>query len=413
MTLQSMVVGGRNASGGAAPTVGQVLSTQAARVDRYLSLAKAEHRVGEVVAGVVVATAVQQCIVSLADHDGEAIDQLTQSLSHTLDLVGTAVSRLVDGTINDRASASRAAAQIVTSLPVDRLVPQVSLIEPLMAIESNDALTVAVHGNFFDLAAMSRDASLKVNAKAVTLTSTDNSTTQIGFRIPMGLLQPRQGDAVAYTDATLAIPFRTGCLLGMFCKRGVATFAIVFITVPQSAGVLTFVSARQALGRQRQTVIGAEIAQESDRDDLEGVPHCWYADPGWKVDRNSVAKIVDWSQGEQGNGMDWWWTNNLSTDQAACWGLTTVHHGLGTSGKVHFRLRFEETRDVEVAVEGPPRTVSLEWGSVREFSIPQGAAWRATYDFEGRQTVITRPGSIGPYVRADMTETSVTFATVP
>ena len=92
--------------------------------------------------------------------------------------------------------------------------------------------------------------------------------------------------------------------------------------------------------------------------------HKWYPDPGWRVIPNTVKvkRPLDWSQGEEGVEKDWWFsTRNPSTVNEAVVCANTEHHGLGTSGKIHFRIMFTEERDVTKLVSST-RDVAIGWG---------------------------------------------------
>jgi hypothetical protein len=97
----------------------------------------------------------------------------------------------------------------------------------------------------------------------------------------------------------------------------------------------------------------------------------------------------------------------------AAWSIATVHHGIGTSGKVHFILHWTEYQDRQVHVPGQQQQV-LEWSSSRAFTVPAGGTWSAKYtDFRGKTYDIGSAAFTNPYITVSTSGSSVMITTIP
>jgi hypothetical protein len=75
--------------------------------------------------------------------------------------------------------------------------------------------------------------------------------------------------------------------------------------------------------------------QHSSHDDLAknyyGPPH-----PGWTIMNETIDFVVEWSQGNRGDQ----WSEHLISYNPVGYHVKTVHHRIGTSGKVNFHFTY-------------------------------------------------------------------------
>jgi len=76
--------------------------------------------------------------------------------------------------------------------------------------------------------------------------------------------------------------------------------------------------------------------QESSNDDLDG-NYYGPAHPGYTILTDTIQFVVEWSQGDEGDQ----WSKNLISYGPVGFHVHTVHHGIGTSGKVWFHFEYD------------------------------------------------------------------------
>src|SRR5262249_7504530 len=134
-------------------------------------------------------------------------------------------------------------------------------------------------------------------------------------------------------------------------------FRFSFVQLPTTPGnlelqITTMVSRRETQDRETQ-----RFQQDSSQDDKDET-HCENVEPGWLVDVNSVAYHLTREEGRKDH--DWYDNGPRSSSTAVCWSFKTLHHGLGTSGKLTVYLSYKRYRDVS-APEMSPQPVKLAW----------------------------------------------------
>lgn len=245
-----------------------------------------------------------------------------------------------------------------------------------------------VNGNFVDAAREGYKPSVTVSGHVF---GSDTVTTDtLSFSVDRSVLV-KDPAKVTVNHAAIDIPYQDTSFL-WFTSQKTAHFSVPVAVLPASPGSVTINVTTATPGVETQTFTSGEIDQESTNDDIkcggenaDQAVHSVTPDPGgWAVVPSSVHWQVDWSQGQEGVGNDWWLSSNCSSQTAACLCVSTEHHGLGTSGKVRFRIVYAAQRPITNTATAS-HTIALSWGSQSLYQMPVGATWNATYDeFDGQ-----------------------------
>jgi hypothetical protein len=294
-------------------------------------------------------------------------------------------------------------------LPLSNTFPQLGWFTPSYVAPSQANVTFQFNGNFFDGARKGYTPTLAIGPH--TFTPSANSTLQLGFMVPMNIITPKASDLTPI-QMTLSVPYRKAEVLGIIHSRQVATFNAQAILLPTNAGAIEFDTDQMQSQRFTKPNQSGEFIQESTNDDIpdpiaSGRVSSAPVTPGWFINPAQVTIQYTHTEG------DWHDFGNRSNVTTAAWSIATVHHPIGTSGKVHFILHWIEYQDRQVHVPGQQKQ-SLEWSSSRSFTVPAGGTWTAKYtDFRGKTYDIGSAAFTNPYVAVSTSGSSVMITTIP
>jgi hypothetical protein len=396
-------------------TLGLVLDRLLSKLGTLITAAQNAGSILEVGAGGQIAQAIEYAKHAYEHELDVTIAKLSPEIKKVVDDLTSQVTAVEQKTFEHMREIVDHGALIALSLPLSKTFPMVSRYSPYYVVPSiSNATLLSVNGNFVHASLEGYEPSLVIgNGTAIAPVQT--STLGIVFSIPSAAIQV-PGTGTNYIPATLSVPYKKKCWMVFGCDEK-ATFKFLLVAVPPSPGKLTFEVIKSVPGVERAHKTGALHRQHSNQDDIpdpvsNGFQWCDQPDAGWRVEVNTVHPVVTWSQGDQGPNRDWWWNGNTSNLSNACWNLTTIHHGIGTSGKVDFYLDFWQQRDV-LQAQKTPSVVELKWGSTQEFQLPTSATWRATFhEFDGKDIAMLTSTN-NPYLRVQTSGNSVLFVTIP
>jgi hypothetical protein len=83
-------------------------------------------------------------------------------------------------------------------------------------------------------------------------------------------------------------------------------------------------------------VVSPTWQQFSSNDDLEN-NYFGPTIPGYRTVYESIKFVNEWSEGDEGDQ----WSKNLISYDPVGFHVKTVHHGIGTSGKIRFHFEYD------------------------------------------------------------------------
>lgn len=379
--------------------------------DRVSDLIRQAENSGNIVvvqAGGQVALAIQNAKTAYRSELDLTVDRLNSAQKSLLDDLASKITAIEQQIVSDMQDIINRGQTAFNIIPLSNKLPQVSGYTPIYcALNPFDLnLRVDIAGNFYDLSREDYDANLLFNGHVYK--SRIKTTARLMFEIPLSEIQ-NTATSLTANYITVEIPYKEGWWI--FGSKEKSTFKLMITTLPETAGKVNYTTIRNVPDVERQSNRSTNMTQESDRDDIRDRQHCWQASSGWRIIPSSVWRVVTWEQGDEGNDRDWWWNNNTSTLQNACWTLTTIKRRFGTSGKVHFYLTFDEERDI-MREEKTETEIPLTWGTIKVENFPVGGAWKAVYtQFNGKQIDISIPFN-NPFLKVSTSGNQVSFTTV-
>ncbi|MBL7725503.1 MAG: hypothetical protein JNK27_15250 [Chitinophagaceae bacterium] len=300
-----------------------------------------------------------EAILQQLDMNGK-IDNVNQALGKEV----AALREDIDRLSNNIVIASN-------SIPLSKKVPQISAYS---YIDIPTGVRVIVKGNF--LALRQQDETITIQSKlGKELEYNERLNNFFTFDIPLENLT-QLNNSVSDNYFVLKIPYRKGF------KNRIAAYTINIRRLPSALGTLLLTQQKKVTTYETKDIVSPEMKQESNNDDLKGVLHCWDADPGWFVKKESVGYRLTREQGRKGK--EWWDDGNHSTDKKACFAFTTIHKGFGKSGKIYFNLTFTQYRNLVSLVMDTLVNSQINYTELRTFELPDGNSWKVKFlQFDG------------------------------
>ncbi len=376
------------------------------------NLIQAAENAGEVLlssAGAQIATAIQYAKTAYLDVLDTTVDKLTAVQKSVIDDLTTEIGYVEHNIIDQVKQIADRGSMIINALPLSNHFPQVGWCSPSYVAPSSTTVLVEFSGNFFDASRQGYVPTLAIGGH--TFTPVSSTTLKLGFSVPMAVFNASAND-LTFASLDLSVPYRKSEIGGIFHSREVAHFSAMLTILPPKAGTIVFDTDHLEMRRFTQPNRSGEFRQESTNDDIpdpigSGRVSLAPASPGWFLNPADVHIIVNWAEG------DWKDFGNRSNVTTAAWSIATVHHGFGTSGKVHFVLAWTEYQDRPVHVPAE-QVADLAWGSSRTFTVPPGGTWTAKYtDFRGKTFDIGSAAFQNPFVKVATSGNTVNIVTVP
>jgi len=336
------------------------------------------------------------------------MDQLDVAETKLMNDLTTQVNYIEKHIVSEMKTLAENGSQIANTLPCSDTSPQMMRFKPAYVASSPNEVLVTAEGNFFDSSRDGYRPVLWLNGKRHD--PVIKTTRQVSYSVAADEFP--HGDGLKYMKAYLKVPFRERCALFFKCKRE-ASFEFLLTSLPKQAGVLEFTVTKAVDGIERVQREDPQRRhrQESTDDDIpepiaNGRQVCSQATPGWTVEPESVELLVDWSEG------DWLNFGNSSNVANACWNIATKHHGIGTSGKIHWHYRYWERRSAQHD-EYDKKAEELGWSSSRAFTVA-GGRWTAVWrQFDGKAFDVVGSAFSNPYLQVQTAGSTVSFITVP
>jgi hypothetical protein len=266
------------------------------------------------------------------------VDQLTAVQESVIDDLSTKIGYVEHNIIDQVKQIADRSSMIINALPLSNHFPQVGWYSPSYVAPSSTTVLVEFSGNLFDASRQGYMPTLAIGG--YTFTPVSSTTLQLGFSVPTAVFNASSND-LTFASLDLSVPYRKSEIGGIFDSREVAHFSAMLTILPPKAGTIVFDT--DHLEMRHFTHRSGEFRQESTNDDVpdpigSGRVSLAPATPGWLLNPGDVHLIVNWAEG------DWKDFGNRSNVTTAAWSIATVHHGIGTSGKVHFVLAWTECR---------------------------------------------------------------------
>lgn len=369
----------------------------------------------EVQAGGQVYIAIQQAKAAYESDLTLSIDKVQAAEQASLNSVATLASDFENKTYKDLSDITKRAQIVVHDLPFSKNFPQVSRYSPGFVEPASDHVHVSLYGDFYDALRDGYKPIAKIGGKEYEANVVTSNL--IAFEVPLSQFNLDQG-SVRLNFVSVEIPYQETLFLFFHQKRS-STVSLALAALPKSPGAVGVAMTTTSSGVIRQTKVSPEMAQESSDDDIKcGGEHADLAihtatpDTGWAVIPDSTRWQVTWSQGGEGNGNDWWLERFCSSATAACACVSTEHHGAGTSGKVHFKLIFDEEKPVTNSTT-VTQNVQIGWGEQRVVVVPAGASWNLNFQrFDGKIQQIAGVYQ-DQYVKVGQIGNNIVIATAP
>lgn len=390
-------------------TFGAILSQLSDKLGNLISDAENAGEVLLTSAGAQVASAIEYGRVSYEDALNVTFEKLSAQQQSFINDITTEIGYIQNKVIAQLQQIVQRGSMAINALPLSKTFPQLGWYTPSYVAPGQANVTFQFNGNFFDSARQGYTPTLAINGH--TFTPTANSTLQLGFSVPLNIVTAKPDDLTSI-QMVLSVPYRKTEVLGLITSRRVATFDATATLLPATAGMIEFDTDHMQSQRFTQPNQSGEFKQESTNDDIpdpigSGRVSSAPVTPGWFINPGQVTIQYTHTEG------DWHDFGNRSNVTTAAWSIATVHHGIGTSGKVHFILHWTEYQDRMVQVPGQQKQ-PLQWGSSLAFTVPQGGTWSAKYtDFRGKTYDIGSAAFSNPYVSVSTSGNSVVIVTVP
>lgn len=118
---------------------------------------------------------------------------------------------------------------------------------------------------------------------------------------------------------------------------------------------------------------------------------------------------------EQGSKENDWWDMGLQEvgDTKVVWKARTAHHGMGTSGKIHWRIKGTLFRTQPKTSPSDPEDTHLGWDSNKIFDYPTGV-WKVVFvRFDGSKTEYKATDLTSPFLKIKASGSSFEILTYP
>jgi len=370
----------------------------------------------EIQAGGQIGVLIQQANVAYQADLDLTYSRLNAAEQQTVNNIASLVNDYTKQIYDQAKDITSRAQQIANTLPLSKTFPQLTSFRPTYAVQdSAGPINIVLNGNFVDVAREGYNATASLNGKVYT--ESTKTTDLLSFAIPTTDLN-KDPNQVTPNPIDVKIPYQETAYW-FFTTQKTADFTIPLAVLPKQVGTVTFTTDLAKPGTEQESFTTGEIDQDSVDDDIKcGGEHADLAihsvppDPGWTIIPSSVTWNVLWSQGHQGSGQDWWLDRNCSTPTAACLCVSTEHHRVGTSGKVHFKITYAAERPT-IANEHNQQAIALQWGEQKIFDVPVGGTWTAAFDeFDGKHVEFAAPYS-NTFINVTTSGNTVSIETIP
>jgi hypothetical protein len=347
----------------------------------------------EIEAGREVNIALANAQNAYADSLNKTIDNINQTMKGTLDQLQSMVNDVTNNTFGSLDAITARAQQIVNSLPFRPHEPQLTRTGPRFVVPSQQTypVTLRFQGNFEFAAKKNYTPSFQVNGH--TYVPSSNTTQELQFIVPVSELfaAPPDTGKYSYVMGTLIVPWRR-----LLVKREEDHYRLILGALPARIGKIRLIHTTSHVDHPTKHFESSQFYQSSGsdgaNDDHKDVPYDVIPDTGWHVVRNTS------SFNDKGSEGDWGRTFVSDGGDHVTYRVTTIHHSIGTAGRVHFTISFNETQDVTVSDQNS-EDVTLNWGDSRSFSYPAGT-WKVVFDaFDGTHAEFSGADLSNPFLK--------------
>lgn len=347
----------------------------------------------ELEAGREAAIAIQNAQNAYASDLNLTMDRVDNTTRRTVDQLNTLVtdvSRNAFSNLNDVAGRVQ---QIVNSLPFRDHQPQLTRVSPRFVVPAINTYPAVIHlnGNFEAASEPGYAPKLQIGDKAYD--TSYSSTQELQFAVPVSELFSGALDSkFNFTTVTATVPWKACSVKFIWCwstKKEMNTYKLFLGALPASPGKLTLQWQSTHSQRNTKQIHTNEIYQTSASDganhDHKDVPYQLRPEPGWHILQGSSR--LDESPGStEGDRSE---TFISDAGDVVEYHVTTIHHGIGTAGRVHFTIYATEYQDVSVADPINTTDYSLKWGDSKAIN-QNGGTWTMLFDaFDGSHSEFT------------------------
>lgn len=367
-------------------TLGVALNSVADRIETAITTAGNAARGLVIQAGTEAYIATQNAKAAYADSLDKSMDKLDSAATHTLQQLETIANDLESNSDDKIATISSRAQQVTNTLPFANTTPQITSFSPRFyawTVTPSQA-EIAISGNFMFAHQDNFKPSLDIGGKRYD--TAENTTQSLKFlATPVFATAPM--NRIIPIKMTVSIPYEEKSLL-VFTKRKVGTFDILCGVLPTKPGAITLSKKNINQSTERQHVKTQTWQQHSSNDDDKGHQYEGPVVPaGWHVVDSTIQFVDEWHEGDLN---DQWSYSLVRANPTVVYSVTTIHHRIGTSGKVNFYFEYDIEHPVSNE-EWKPESVDLAWGQSRAFPSEPGG-WKVAFDsFDGRHQEYAAP----------------------
>jgi hypothetical protein len=365
-------------------TLGLALIGAADRVETVVRTAGEAGRGVVIQAGTEAYNTIQEAQAAYADSLDTSVNKLDAVTTKKLQEINTMVNDLEQSTNETINNVTSQAQQISNTLPFAKTTPQLTSIIPKFQAWSAtpQQFELSMQGNF--VFAQRDDLKPKLQVGDTQYTPSENTTQSLKFLVtPTSMTQPTS--KFALLKMKLSMPYEEG---DFFKKQKVADYNLLLGILPPSPGQVTLFKKHMNPIHETQHVVTQSWQQHSSNDVLKDVYYEGPLPPArWRIVDASVRFVVEWSQGDENDQ----WSKMLErSNPTVAYRVTTIHHRIGTSGKVNFQFEYdiEHTRNEEAWSQD---IIPLVWGQSKAVQVdPNG--WKVAFDpFDGQHQEFAGP----------------------
>jgi len=392
-------------------TFGAFLEAGLNKLQELIAKAQEAGRVLEIEAALQAESVITQAKVAYKDSLETTVGALDKEQSKVYTEVDTLLKE-----VEDQSNQVLTHAQtIANTLPFAKTFPQISGIDRPFALPSQAVYSIDFPGNFPFAFSKDHLPSLTLPDKP-PYTAVRYNNGAIGFDIPTSALGASSPQSMVKVQAVIAVPWDGNAWWEFWKGPSIASFAFQLAKLPNTPGKISVVHNETKQVTETKPFTSETWYFDSSSDDIEEdrvytVPEQDQKD-GWSVDHNGLAfDLVD----EQGDKEHDWWDKGLQElgDTKVVWRARTEHHGMGTSGKIHWRVKGSLMRTVSKPTPSAPEDTHLGWDTNKIFNYSSGE-WKVIFDrFDGSTTEYNSTDLTSPFLKLKASGSNFEILTYP
>ncbi|MCK5125448.1 MAG: hypothetical protein KAR42_04270 [candidate division Zixibacteria bacterium] len=365
-------------------TFGGALSIAMDKLETAIQVAGEAGRGAAFQFGTEAYTTIQLTKIAYKDMLDKSIKDLDDETTQKLQEIQTMVNEFESNISYDLDKLTMQAQQIASTLPFSDKTPQLTSYSPkfISPKSLDEMIEIKMSGVFFYAHNDLYSPSLTIGPEKYELLV--NTTQNLSFILDSVNIA-NTSYSISLIKMKLSIPYTDGWWI--FKKTKIAEYNLIVGILPPNPGQITLQRRIKKKKIEEQNFHTQKWSQHSSNDDHKNVHYSGPLHPDWRIVPSSVGFAIDWSQGDEN---DQWSKRLVRTNPTVVYAVTTIHHGIGTSGKVDFHFEYNIEKDTFVT-EWISEDISLNWGDSKVFEVEPND-WKIVYHpFNGGVQEIVSP----------------------